>query len=189
MQDFIEQTRPRTFALMLAAIVVLTIALPITYLLIPQIKSYRGNSQQFALLDQAVINSDSLDRQLATMEKDVKQLSRQLHGDMAQLPVKQMESYIIGRLQKVSWDNQIELVAVKPGQGKRVQNFRESLFDVKLVSGYHNFFKWLQMVNRELGYIVVNRFELAPRGNQPEQDPQLDINLTLVSYRVVANAQ
>lgn len=185
MQDFFEQTHPRSFALMLSAVVVLLAALPVTYLLVPQIKSYQSNKSELKLLDQAVINSDSLDRQLQLVSDEVNKLSRQLHGDMAQLPVKQMESFIIGRLQKVSWDNQIELVAVQPGQGKQVQNFRESLFDVKLVAGYHNFFKWLQMVNDELGYIVVNQFELAPLTNQPESNPRLNISLTLVSYRMV----
>lgn len=187
MQDFLEQTHPRTFVLMLSALVLLVVALPVTYLLIPQIKLYQANDTEFGSLSQAIVNSDSLERQLLSIGKEVKTLSRQLHGDMAQLPLKQMESFIIGRLQKVSWENQIELVAVRPGEGRQVQNFRESLFDVKLVSGYHNFFKWLQMVSDELGYIVVNQFNISPRSTEASDNPQLNISLTLVSYRMIGN--
>lgn len=189
MQDFLENTQPRTFAMMLIAIVLLAAALPITYLLVPQLKFYIAYNAEHELLDQAVINSDSLGSQLTQIDAQVKSLSRQLHGDMAQLPVKQMESFIIGRLQKVSWETQIELVAVLPGEGKQVQNFRETLFEVKLMAGFHNFFKWLQMVNEELGYIVVNEFEISPRGNESVKDPKLDISLTLVSYRMVTNGR
>lgn len=187
MQDFLEQTHPRTFMVMLSALVVLVVALPVTYLLIPQIKLYQSNDTELESLDNAVINSDSLERQLLSIGEEVRILSRQLHGDMAKLPLKQMESFIVARLQKVSWENQIELVAVRPGEGRLVQNFRESLFDVKLVSGYHNFFKWLQMVSDELGYIVVNEFDISPRTTEASDNPQLNISLTLVSYRMVGN--
>ena len=189
MQDFLEQTQPRIFAMMLAAIVLLASAIPMMYLLLPQLKSYKGFSAEYELLDQAVNNSDRLINQLTQIDEEVQSLSRQLHGDMAQLPVKQMESFIIGRLQKVSWETQIELVAVLPAEGKQVQNFRETLFEVKLMAGFHNFYKWLQMVNDELGYIVVNNFEISPRGNESVKDPKLDISLTLVSYRMIANGR
>lgn len=189
MQDFLENVQPRTFAMMLIAIVLLVAALPVTYLLLPQLKLYKLYSEEQALLDQAIINSDSLSKQLANIDAEVKSLSRQLHGDMAQLPVKEMESFIIGRLQKVSWETQIELMAVQPGEGQQVQNFRETLFEVKLVAGYHNFFKWLQVVNDELGYIVVNKFEISPSRNESVTNPKLDISLTLVSYRMVANGR
>jgi len=188
-QDFLENTQPRSFAMMLIAIVLLTVALPTTYLLWPEIKAFRTFHAEHELLDQAVINSDSLGKQLSQTEAKVMKLSRQLHGDMAQLPVKQMESFIIGRLQKVSWDTQIELVGVQPGEGKQVQNFRETLFEVKLMAGFHNFFRWLQMVNDELGYIVVNKFEISPRRSESVKNPKLEINLTLVSYRMVLDGR
>lgn len=189
MQDFFDTAEPRTFAMMLIAVVLLVGAVEGTYLLWPQLKNYRALNSEYQLLDSAMISGESLAVQLTRVDEEVKKLSRQLHGDMAQLPVKQMESFVIGRLQKVSWATKIELVSVQPGEGKQVQNFRETLFEVKLLAGFHNFFEWLQIVNEELGYIVVNKFEISPKDSGMVKDPKLDISLTLVSYRMVKDGR
>jgi Tfp pilus assembly protein PilO len=75
---------------------------------------------------------------------------------------------------------------VQPGSGGEVQNFREQLFEVRLNAHYHDFFKWLQIVNDELGYIVVRNFEIKP-SEQTLENPRLNLSLTLVSYRIEAN--
>ena len=72
MQDFLENVQPRTFAMMLIAIVLLVAALPVTYLLLPQLKLYRLYSEEQALLDQAIINSDSLSKQLANIDAEAR---------------------------------------------------------------------------------------------------------------------
>ena len=74
-----------------------------------------------------------------------------------------------------------------PGKGKQVQSFQETLFDVRINASYFDFFKWLQRINQELGYIVVKRFEISPLGRQDASKPELNITLTLVSYRMVNN--
>lgn len=187
MQDFIENAQPRIVAMMLVGVVFLILAVEVTYLLWPQVKSYRNLYTSHEVLQQAVSNSESLSKQLEKINADVENLSRQLHGDMAQLPEKQMESFVIGRLQKVSWDTDVELVSVQPGNGNQVQNFRESLFEVKLTAGYHDFFKWLQIINLELGYIVVKKFEISPDEREILKNPKLSLLLTLVSYRMEQN--
>jgi Tfp pilus assembly protein PilO len=186
MQGFLENAEPRVVALLLIAMVSLAAAAEFSYLLWPQINSYREQSASYTMLERAVSDKSSLADQLLKIEAEVKDLSRQLHGDMAQLPVKQMESFVIGRLQKVSWSTGVELVSVQPGSGGQVQNFREQLFEVKLNANYHDFFKWLQIINDELGYIVVKNFEIKPIDSSVE-DPKLQLVLTLVSYRIEAN--
>ena len=101
------------------------------------------------------------------------------HGAIREMP------FVIGRLQKVSWATEVELISVQPGSGKQVQNFRESLFEVKLNAHYHDFFEWLQTVNDELGYIVVKKFEIRPDEQDALDNPELSLQLTLVSYRMV----
>ena len=115
---------------------------------------------------------------MQVINAQVAKLSRELHGDMASLPERQMESFVIGRLQKVSWTTDVELISVEPGRGSQVQNFRESLFEVKLNAHYHDFFAWLQIVNDELGYVVVKKFDIRPNERN---------SLTLVSYRMEQN--
>ena len=186
MQEFLAHTQPRTVALALIAIVSLLVLAQFTYLLWPQIGSFRELYAQYTLLEQAVSNNSDVGERLQESEVEVNELSRQLHGDMAQLPVKQVESFVIGRLQKVSWSTDVVLVSVQPGSGGQVQNFREQLFEVKLNAHYHDFFKWLQIVNEELGYIVVKNFDISPSDRSLE-NPRLNFSLTLVSYRIEAN--
>lgn len=184
MQDFFENAEPRFVGLMLVCIVILVAAVEGTYLLLPQIKQYRELNSTYSMLEQAAGPGDSLQLQLERIDEEVSRLSRELHGDMARLPVRQMESFIIGRLQKVSWATDVELVSVQPGLGRQVQNFRESLFEVNLRAGYHDFFEWLQIVKHELGYIVVKRFEISHSDSEVVDDPKLNLVLTLVSYRL-----
>ena len=188
MQNFFDNAQPRVVAMSLIAIVLLVAAAEITYLLWPQLNKYRNLNASHDVLEQAISDSDSLGNQVDRIKADVQKLSRQLHGDMAQLPEKEMESFVIGRLQKVSWATDVELVSVQPGKGKQVQNLRESLFEVKLTAGYHDFFKWLQIVNDELGYIVVKKFEISPNDRESLKNPKLSLFLTLVSYRMEQNA-
>jgi len=184
MQDFIENAEPRVVATLLIGVVLLVALVEVTYLLWPQVRSYRELHASHELLEQAVTSNDSLGSQLQKIDAEVRDLSHQLHGDMARLPAKQMESFVIGRLQKVSWATDVELVSVQPGSGRQVQNFRESLFEVKLNARYHDFFEWLQKVNDELGYIVVKKFEISPADRQTLDNPRLTLVLTLVSYRL-----
>jgi Tfp pilus assembly protein PilO len=184
MQDFFENSQPRVIGMMLIGVVLLIAVVEMTYLLWPQLRSYRDLHASHQVLQQAVSNNDSLSNQLQRIDSEVRDLSRELHGDMAQLPVKQMESFVIGRLQEVSWATDVELVSVQPGSGKQVQHFRERLFEVKLSAHYHNFFEWLQIVNHELGYIVVKKFEIRQDDRDASENPKLSLALTLVSYRM-----
>lgn len=184
MQDFLENAQPRVVAMMLGGILLLVAAVEIMYLVWPQMKTFRELHASHQLLEQTVTSSDSLSQQLERIDAEVQKLSRELHGDMARLPAKQMESFVIGRLQKVSWATDVELVSVQPGSGKQVQNFRESLFEVRLNAGYHDFFEWLQIINDELGYIVVKKFDISADDGDDLDDPQLSLVLTLVSYRM-----
>ena len=187
MQDWIDNAEPRVIAMALIGLLLLLFSAEVMYLLWPQFKSYKQLNNSHTLLLQASSNSGSLNEQLTVISKEVEKLSRDLHGDMAALPERQMESFVIGRLQKVSWTTDVELISVEPGRGSQVQNFRESLFEVKLNAHYHDFFAWLQIVNDELGYVVVKKFEIRPNDRGKLEDPRLDFVLTLVSYRMLQN--
>ncbi len=184
MNDFLEQAEPRFMVMTLITIIFLITTVQVMYLLWPQIKAYRDLDNSYQVLVQAADSHEGLEELLQNTRDDVNKLSYQLHGDMAGLPDKQMESYIIGRLQKISWQTGVELASVIPGKGEQVQMFQETLFNVRINASYFNFFDWLQKINDELGYIVVKKFEILPQGRQDESRPKLKISLTLVSYRM-----
>ncbi len=188
MDDFLNNAEPRVVVSLLGIVVLLVATVQIMYMLWPQIKTYRQLNNSYQLLDSAAQTGTGLEMQLNKTRQEVKDLSYQLHGDMAELPDNQMESYIIGRLQKISWEAEVELASVIPGKGERVQMFQETLFDVNINAQYFNFFRWLQAINDELGYVVVKKFEIVPQQNRGNNNPELSITLTLVSYRMVKNA-
>ena len=183
--EFLQTSNPRTVGMMLIIIVLLVITIQVLYLLWPQIKNYRELDNRYLILQQAAEGQEGLEQQLESTKSEVEALSYQLHGDMAGIPDNQMESYIIRRLQNISWNTDVELASIIPGKGKQVQLFQETLFDVKINASYFDFFQWLQKINQELGYFVVKRFEISPLGRQDASNPELNISLTLVSYRMV----
>lgn len=184
MDAYLEQVDTRTLVGGIAAIAVLVFAIQVMYLLLPQWQRYTEVGESHQILSRIDTGGDGLTRQLAAIEAEVMALSRSLHGDMAELPARQMESYIIGRLQRVSWKTGVELISIAPGEGQQVQMFREGLFDVQLHAGYHDFVTWLKRIGEELGFIVVKKYQITPMGEQGT-DTTLNIRLTMVAYRMV----
>ncbi len=188
MNDYLENADSRTVAFGLVAIVVLFLAVQVMYLLLPQYKDWTKLQSSYDVLQQATSNQLNLENQLEQTSQQIKDLSFALHGDMGDLPTNQMESYIVGRLQRVSWESDVELMSVIPKSGQQVQQFQEILFDVQVQGQYFDFFQWLQSVNQQLGYIVVRRFDINRIGNPADKRPILQINLTLVAFRMVQDA-
>ncbi len=187
MDSLLDKTEPRTLALALIGAALLIVAALVSYVLWPQLEQYRENTASQALLAQAAPGDSGLAVQLEAVRNEVSALSRTLHGDMAGLPAKQMESFIIGRLQKISWDHGVRLVSVRPGVGDKIQDFQERLFELHLQARYHDFYHWLNAIGKHLGFIVVQKYHIRPR-DQEGQNPELDIRLTIVSYHLVQEA-
>lgn len=169
---------------MWSLVALLSVAL-VTYLILPQLKDYKKSSQTRAVLEQAIASKDALAMQLTTEREQVSAFDKKLHGDMANLPSNQMEAYIIGRLQNISWQHKIELVGVKPSMGQEIKNFQEILFDVDVSGDYLNIYTWLGELARELGFVVIKQFEMSPV-NQGKSVPVLRAKLTIASYRSVS---
>jgi hypothetical protein len=104
---------------------------------------------------------------------------------MANLPMKQMEAFIIGRLQSISWRNDVQLVGVEPADGGLAGEFSELLFDVELHGRYLDMFAWLESTKEELGFVVIKQFEMTPISQAGAEEPELRVNLTMASYRRV----
>jgi hypothetical protein len=98
MNGFLETSEPRVVGVMLVAIVLLTSSVLISYLLRPQVKAFRAANESHNIMLNAVNSSNSLEQEIAKAEIEVDSLAHLLHGDMAKLPDRQLESYIIGRL-------------------------------------------------------------------------------------------
>jgi Tfp pilus assembly protein PilO len=182
--DYLAKTDSRTLMSGVALMAVLLCAVQALYLLWPQWQRLEQVGETHKMLTRVNASGQGLSQQLARIKEEVTTLSRSLHGDMAELPAKQMESYIIGRLQSVSWKTHVDLISIKPGVGQKVQMFQEGLFDVQLRASYHDFVAWLKRIEDELGFIVVKKYHISPF-DQALTDATLNIRLTMVAYRMV----
>ncbi len=184
MDELLKKASLRELRLLLLGIgAVITVGL-LSATVIPNVKALAAAQRTVASLAQASRDGGELDRHLREQHAAIEELKRRLHGDMANLPVRQIESFIIGRLQRVSWNNDVVLLSVEPAIGERVQIFQEMLFKVQLIGQYNDLYRWLWHLRDELGYVVVKEYSLRRRDNGDER-PQLLAELSLASYRAV----
>jgi len=187
MNKLLMETEPRVIVLVLVSTVLLAIAALGSYVIWPEFRDYRKSMSTLTVLRDVTSRGDNLEQEMAVLEMSVERLDRELHGDMVNTPEKEMESFIIGRLQTISWRNNIELLRVTPGNGSTVRVFEEVLFNVVIAGDYFDIFNWLQTLDDELGFVVVKHFDLQPApGNNTGE--RLTANFTIVSYREVSDA-
>lgn len=120
MQELLKRFNLRELRLALLGIGVILTAALAAGLLLPQVKSAIAAGREVAVLEEASQDGGELDRHLQERQASIEELRFRLYGDMANLPIRQVEAYIIGRLQRISWNNNVELVSVEPGTGERV---------------------------------------------------------------------
>ncbi len=184
MQHMLQKISLRELRILLLGTGAVIMAAAVVGVVIPNVKALRVVSNEVRILEEAGQDAAELEQQLQEQHAKIEDLKYRLHGDMANLPVRQVEAYIIGRLQRVSWSNNVELVSVEPAMGDRVQIFQEILFNVQLVGEYEDLYRWLLEAREDLGYVVVKEYELKRQDNE-DTTPQLLANLSLASYRAV----
>lgn len=182
MLAMLQKLDAREFRLLLVAVGLGVTLIAATTTFLPGYKEYRSATKAVAVLEEAKENSADLEQHLKDRYADIDDLKFRLHGDMANLPFKQVESYVIGRLQKISWRNEVELVSVKPAVGQQVQIFREVLFNIELIGEYGNIYRWLWDAKNELGFVVVKEYGMSRRDNI-DDNPRLRAEVSLASYR------
>jgi len=184
MDALLKNLEPRVVRLLMVSMATVLVAALFTYVIWPQVKAYRNAVNDRATLERVAEKGEALEQEVASTQQEVEALGHQLHGDMLNLPDKQLEAFVIGRLQGISWRNHVELRGVKPGKGEVVRIFREVLFDVEVSGDYFDLFAWLQELRRELGFVVVKQFAIRPL-ERDKENPRLSVKLTIVSYRRV----
>ena len=180
----LDQFGKREFSIILGCTVFAAMALLFTYLVLPKVKTYRGVSQTEITLSKLVENGDLLENQLAQLSGDIDLLERRLHGDMASLPEKEIEAYVVGKLQRMSWQNNVQLVGIEPSDGATIESFHEILFRVSLAGDYFDMYQWLRDVSSELGFVLIKQYEMKPMDNL-SQNPRLSVTLTMATYRAL----
>lgn len=182
MWDVIEKLGTRELRMAMLGLGLIITAAAVSLTLLPTAKSYLASTRAVDVLEEANSTTVDLEKQLQARNANIEELKFRLHGDMANLPLKQVESYVIGKLQKISWRNDVDLVSVKPATGQQVQIFNEVLFNVELIGEYDSIYRWLWDAKNELGFVVVKEYGMRRRDNI-DNNPRLLTTVSLASYR------
>ena len=177
----LEQVEPRSLALAGSGVLLLLATALFFNGLMPKIKILHELSTTQDILLQAASSVDP-GADLSRLREEVTALNKKLHGDTANRPVKEMESFVIGRLQRISWQNNVELGGVVPKEGEDFQSFLEILFEVELTGDYFDLFSWIKDVGEQLGFVVVKRYLMEPVATD-DGETLLHVKLSMAVYR------
>lgn len=180
--SFLERLDPRSLNLLFGGITLVIAVALFSYLLWPQFKAYRAAVESRDSLQSVVANDNRLVETLSALRSEVRALRQSLHGDLAALPTKEMQGYIIGRLQGISWRNSVEFLGMQPRQGEPIETFQEILFDVQLLGDYFDLYNWLRDASKELGFVVIKQYRMAPV-RPDDEDALLGVKMTMAVYR------
>ncbi len=167
-----------------SALVALAISLA---LLLPLTANTLDSHRNYAQLSELLENETHPAEQLKQIERQVVELDKKLNGELAELPTKQIESFVIGELQSISWQQDINLIGIVPSQGQDISIFSEHLFQVRLTGNFFEIANWLSSVRNQLGFIVVKQFVMQPI-RQANSGWNLQVELIMSSYRYRSRA-
>ena len=171
----------RLHLVVLLAPVIALVAVSWMYVIGPDWREVAKLGASRSLLAEVADSGAEIANELTTARQSVARLENQVFGKNMNLPMKQVEAQIIGRLQEISSRNHVELDGVRPGAKKRMRMFVESPIDVEVSGDYFDIARWLQELSGELGFIVVKEYEMQPITQ--ETTPKLRMKMTMVSYR------
>lgn len=183
MKEQLAEINRNSFLLILWLLTGVIIAALVSYLALPNYKSFSSTKHSYQTLKSALRNDGQLQDELQLAEMQINMLQKNLNGEGVNLPFKQFEAHVIGQLQQVAWRNNLELAGVRPKMGKMVDRFREILFDVDLSGDYFDIYSLLSDFEKTLGFVVINDFHIKPDATD-RQEPWLKVQLTLASYRI-----
>ena len=175
----IEPGSLRLMLVMVAVVVATGIAL---YLIKPLYLDFRDKRVSFQMLQNQIDDQTQLQQAIDQERERIRQLQLQLHGEAGNMPVNEMEAYLVGRLQELAWDAGIELMGVRPGAAKRIMEFEEISFKVDVKGEYRNLYRWLDSIDDALGFMLVTNYEISLSSGRTDTT-ELKMHVTIVFYR------
>lgn len=183
----LRDVEPRSLKFILLATGLLVAVAISLYMVKPKYLSYQDKSMSFNMLQSQIDDQAQLQDFIEAERQKIKTLQLQLHGEAGDLPVNEIEAYLVGRLQGLAWDAGIELSGVRPGEAKRIMEFEEISFNVDVSGEYRNLYEWLSKIGDSLGFMLVSNYEIRLAGRQAAragEQTNLMMQVTIVFYRV-----
>ena len=181
-RENLMEVEPRSLGLILLLLSLLVTTAIALYMIKPQYQRFNETSNSFEMLNSQIDDQAQLQRAIDTERNQIKEMQLRLHGEAGDMPVNEMEAYLVGRLQGLAWAAGIELAGVRPGQAKRIMEFEEISFKVDVTGEYRDLYDWLNKIGDKLGFMLVSNYEISLAGRKSNETP-LKMNVTIVFYR------
>lgn len=172
----------RQVYLLVGGVCLLLAAAGASFVVMPAVNDFRGATKEWSGLPPLPADSAMLQSMLSEREEAVATRTKALHGDMANLPLREVESYVVERLQGIAWNHDVELQGVRPASGETINAFREVLFKLDIEGHYADLFAWLKELRKELGFIVIKEYRMSRKSSDGDE-PVLLVQMTMASYR------
>ncbi|WP_373096688.1 type 4a pilus biogenesis protein PilO [Zhongshania sp.] len=183
-RDDVGSLDPRSIRLLGGGLALLLVAALSLYVVKPLWLNYQSIKASNLMLVNAMTHGVDLDQQLAQRYANIKSIEESLFGSSGAIPAKQMEGYVIGVLQSISWQQQVKLDSVRPLASKDIMQFRELPFEVSFSGDYFSLFNCLQAINKELGFIVIDQLTISSDPSD-RSGSALQMKLRMASYRII----
>lgn len=184
MPSFLSEMNVRTFVISIIGLISVVVVVLSTYGVLPQFKAYKSLNTDLVKIERLVNHNSKITTNIDQLAREIDVVKRQVNGDMVDLPEKEMEAYILGVLQNISWNNNVNLIGVRPSKGDEIHIFQEMLFKVKLSGDYFDLYQWFLELREDLGFIVIKNLNLSPSKDAEKSTPLL-MDLTIASYKSV----
>lgn len=182
MDKLLEQLDSRTLRLLALGVILVLASMLFSYAVMPQYKQWQKQRQSVSVLESVQSGQVNIQIQMDVLREEIAEIRRKMRGDLPDMPLQQLESYIIGRLQAVSWRSNVDLLSVRPGLNQTLRRFEEISFDVELSGDYFALYEWLWALGQELGFVVVKNFDITP-ASHGAVTPMLNARLNVVFYQ------
>lgn len=181
-REQLKGIEPGPLRLMVSLACVVIVAAVLLYVIKPQFQSFSENRASYEMLLNQIDDSSQLEQSIDASRKQIQDLSRQLHGEAGDMPVNEIEAYLVGRLQTLAWESDIELVGVRPGLARRIMEFEEISFEVDIKGEYNQLYDWLNRIGDVLGFMLVTNYDIT-LSNSNNRKSELNMHMTIVFYR------
>ncbi len=176
-----RQLRPEAVNLVAVGLIAMGILAAYLYVLKQPITEYRGllRRQTGIHVGLRTERDEPAAVALVGLRQEVEELQQRLYGGPSSVPLREMESYVIQTLDRISSRHSVALVGVRPLAIGEVLMFDELPYDVEVTGSYMRLWDWLQDMEAELRPMVVNSYELERRDNATA----VSLRLRLAAYR------
>ncbi|MCR9277775.1 MAG: type 4a pilus biogenesis protein PilO [Pseudomonadaceae bacterium] len=188
MNALLASRSPRELAIVAGCLTILIAAALALYVIKPQWERYQAALAKHELLSEFANEDTSGQRALDALGAEVARLQTLLEGDSANLPSQEIEAFVIGRLQTISWRHGLDLIAVEPAKGEVTDEYQELLFQVEISGDYFGLNSWLNDLSAELGFVVIREYQISINGGD-DALPILRTQMLLASYRMRESEQ